>query len=71
MKKFMDHGKYPRSLRKKSIEALRFTIKDAQAAMDAMPMGINAGYYQDEVLYCLQEIMRRRERGLIVNGELK
>jgi hypothetical protein len=57
----MDHREYPRSLRHKSVEALRYIIKDAGEAARAMPEGENAGYYADEVHYAAMEL---RLRGL-------
>jgi len=39
--------------------ALRFIIKDAKEALQAMPDTPNAGYYQDEILICSQELTRR------------
>lgn len=55
----IDHGAYQKKTRKMSEEALRFTIKDAQEAMKAMPEGSKAGYYADEVNYCAMELKRR------------
>lgn len=63
MEKLRDETKYPES-------ALRYIMKDAKAAMDAMPDGPNAGYYQDEIHYCAMELNRRRkaaERGMHKN----
>lgn len=59
MKKEMNHAEYPKRLRKKTDDELRFIIRDAQAAMDAMPDGCNAGYYADEVHYASMELTRR------------
>jgi hypothetical protein len=43
-----------------SVAALRFTIKDASEAIDAMPHGDKAGYYADEIHYCAMELKRRQ-----------
>jgi hypothetical protein len=61
MKKIMDHREYPKQLRGKTVEELLFIIKDAKEAMSAMPDGVNAGYYADEVNYASMEL---RMRGL-------
>ena len=42
--------------------ALRFICKDAQETMDAMPDGINAGYYADEIHICAAELRNRCEK---------
>jgi hypothetical protein len=57
--KQMDHTAYKKKVRKMDLHALVYVAKDAQAALNAIPDGPNAGYYQDEVLYCLDEIKRR------------
>jgi hypothetical protein len=58
MKK-MNHTTYPRALRSKSVEQLRFIIKDAGEALRAMPDGENAGYYSDEINYAAMELRLR------------
>lgn len=60
MIKRMDHVAYPKSLKRKSDAELRFIIKDAHDAAKAMPGGVNEGYYLDEVLYCCDELAKRR-----------
>lgn len=62
MQKTMDHTSYPRLMKRKEDAALRFIIKDAQAAIDANPDGINAGYYADEVNYAAMELNRRKKK---------
>lgn len=57
--KQMDHAAYMKKVRGMSEEALRFTIRDAQAAMEANPHNDNNGYYADEVSYCAMELERR------------
>ena len=59
-KKTMDHTAYMKALVSRSDESLRFTIKDANEAIKAMPDGENAGYYADEVSYCCMELARRQ-----------
>ncbi len=59
MKK-MDHANYPRQLKHKPVESLRFIIRDANEAIAAHPTGENAGYYADEVLYAASELKRRK-----------
>lgn len=61
MRKQMDHGAYPESLRSKSVAELLFIVKDAQEAIQANPEGENAGYYADEVCYAGMEIRRRQK----------
>lgn len=39
--------------------ALRHIIKDATEAIRAMPLGPNAGYYQDEIHICAGELSLR------------
>lgn len=58
--KKMDHGQYPKRLRAKTEQELRFIVKDAGEAVTANPQGANAGYYMDEVLYAAAELRRRR-----------
>jgi len=60
--KHMDHTEYPKSLKHKDSAALRYIIHDCRAAIAAMPMGVNAGYYADEIHYCAMELRRRSER---------
>jgi len=58
----IDHTEYPKSLKNKTEAQLRYTIKDAKAAMEAMPEGRKAGYYADEINYCAMEIQRRKKK---------
>jgi len=57
--KIMNHGEYPKRLKTLPIEALRFIIKDAQEAINAMPDNPNVGYYLDEISYAGMELKRR------------
>lgn len=60
MKK-MDHVEYPKRLRDKSPAVLLFIIKDAREAVEAMPQGVNVGYYLDEINYAAGELARRNK----------
>jgi hypothetical protein len=57
--KKMNHAAYQARLHSLPPEALRFIIKDAQEAIDAMPLGPNSGYYADEVHYAAAELHKR------------
>ena len=57
--KIMNHTDYPKSLKTKSVESLKYIIKDASEAINANPENENNGYYQDEINYCCNEINRR------------
>ena len=59
--KIMNHGEYQRKCKKMSIEALRYTIKDAREVIKNYPENPNSGFYADEINYCVMEI-RKRER---------
>lgn len=57
----MNHTEYMKKVRNLEDAALRYIIKDANEAIQAMPNSINAGYYADEVHYCSMELTRRRK----------
>jgi len=59
--KRIDHAAYQKKVRKLSDESLRYIIKDAREAIEAMPDGRKAGYYADEINYCAQELHRRQK----------
>ena len=59
MKKTMNHEAYQSAMKSKTPEQLRYIAKDAAEAAKAMPQGVNAGYYQDEVCYAGMELRRR------------
>jgi hypothetical protein len=59
MKKVMNHEAYPKALKKKTISSLLYIIEDATNAVSAMPDGINAGYYLDEINYASMELNTR------------
>jgi len=63
----IDHAAYQKKVRKLSVDSLRYTIKDCQEAIKAMPDGAKAGYYQDEVFYCCDELARRQRASLKTN----
>ena len=56
----IDHVAYPKRVRKMTNEQLRFVVKDATEAAEAMPSGHKAGYYADEINYCVSELHRRK-----------
>ena len=58
--KYMNHTEYPKLLKKKSKEVLRYIIKDCNEALEALPEGENSHYYMDEICYCDMELKRRR-----------
>ena len=58
--KTMDHNKYPKQLKKKSVAQLYFIIKDCKETLQAWPDHPNYGYYLDEIHYCAQELVKRQ-----------
>jgi len=59
----IDHAAYPKLCRTRSDAELHFVIADCQAALRAMPDNPKAGYYQDEICYCADELARRARGG--------
>ena len=55
----LNHTEYRKTVKRKTDEALMFTITDAREAMNAMPEGPKAGFYMDEIHYCAAELRRR------------
>ncbi len=55
----MDHNQYPKQLKNKTEDQLRFIIKDATEAIEANPQNPNNGFYQDEICYCASELHKR------------
>jgi hypothetical protein len=55
----IDHANYPKSLRSKSDESLRFIIKDCKEAIFLFPENPKCGIYADEIHYCSMELARR------------
>jgi hypothetical protein len=58
----VNHAEYQEKVRRMSMDALQYIIKDCKAALVAMPDGHKAGYYADEINYCASEIYRRRKK---------
>ena len=56
----INHTEYPKSLRSKSSESLRYIIKDCQEVLYLFPGNPKAGYYADEINYCGMELKRRQ-----------
>lgn len=67
--KVMQWAVYTERIEKLPSVALRFICNDAQEAINAMPDGINAGYYGDEILICSDELHKRSK--MLVNREEK
>ena len=59
--KQMNHSEYIAKTKTMDFDALKYVIEDAGRAMEAMPDGPNAGYYQDEIHYCAMELHRRQQ----------
>lgn len=57
----INHSEYQKKVKKMDIAQLQFIIKDCREAIAAMPNGHKAGYYQDEIHYCNDEIYRRNK----------
>ena len=55
----INHTEYPKSLRNKSDDSLRYIIKDAQEALFCFPQSDKSGYYADEINYCAMELQSR------------
>ena len=62
MQKQMNHTEYPKLLEAKTKAQIDFILRDAHAAIKAMPEGVNVGYYQDEINYACSELFRRAQR---------
>jgi len=60
--KTMNHAEYQKRLRSRSDAELAFIGRDAQEAVAAMPFGVNAGYYADEINYVGMEQRRRAKQ---------
>ncbi len=59
----IDHTNYPKTLKTKSLESLKFIIKDCQEAIAANPENPKNSFYQDEICYCGMEIKKRLNQG--------
>jgi hypothetical protein len=60
VKKIMTHNLYINGLKTRTTDSLRFSLIDAQEAVNAFPDGINAGFYMDEVHYIAAELRTRQ-----------
>jgi hypothetical protein len=58
----INHNTYPESLKALPTDALYTIMRDAAQAIQAMPDGPKAGYYQDEINYCCNELNARRAK---------
>jgi hypothetical protein len=58
--KTMNHSNYIKILKNKSIESLKFIIKDCREAIESMPDNPNNSYYADEINYCCMELNKRK-----------
>jgi len=56
----INHVEYEKKVRGMTLAELGYTIRDCKAAIAAMPEGYKAGYYADEVNYCVNELHRRK-----------
>lgn len=61
-KKTMQWAQYTTRIEKLPSIALRHIRRDAQEAIDAMPDGVNAGYYADEMMICASELRKRAKK---------
>ena len=61
MAKIMNHKAYQAKVKDMTISGLHYTMADAHKALQAMPDSENAGYYQDEINYCGDELHRRHD----------
>ena len=58
--KVMDHNQYPKTLKSKDDSTLRFIIAQCRHLIGLQKdFNPNIGYYEDEILYCSQELHRR------------
>lgn len=61
-KVFCTTDSYGKELKKRDRGVLFFTIKDCQAAIDALPDNPNCPFYQQEIELCHAELTRREEQ---------
>jgi len=55
----INHAEYQKRMKSRTEAELRFIIKDAREAIEAMPNGHKAGYYADEISYAAMELTKR------------
>ena len=60
MEFYIDHERYPKSLKTQSVESLKYIIKDCQEAIEANPENPKNGYYADCICYCGMELSNRK-----------
>lgn len=60
MIKKMAHSEYMAKVKQRSTPELEWQLQDAREALAAMPEGVNAGYYADEVCYIGMELKFRQ-----------
>ena len=60
MRKLMQHADYMASVKRRTTPQLEYQLQDAREALEAMPEGVNAGYYADEVCYIGMELKFRQ-----------
>jgi len=58
----INHSEYIKKTRKMTEAELQYIIKDCQEALRAMPENPKAGYYADEINYCVMELHRRSKK---------
>jgi hypothetical protein len=58
----INHTEYMNKVKTLTEESLQYIITDAKQAIEAMPFGAKAGYYMDEIHYCVMEMNRRNKR---------
>ena len=62
--KTMQWAQYMTRIEKLPSITLKHICVDAQEAIDAMPDGVNAGYYADEIFICGNELHQRSMNGV-------
>jgi hypothetical protein len=58
----LDFTAWKEYMKDKTDDSLRYIIKDCKEAIEAMPKGNKAGYYQDCIHECADELRRRKEK---------
>lgn len=56
----IDHTNYPKTLKTKSLDSLKYIIKDCQEAIAANPENPKNSVYSDTICYCGMEIKKRK-----------
>ena len=64
MKKIMSHNLYMAACKTRTTEQLEYVVSDAREALAAMPDGINAGFYADEIHYNSMELRFREQKAM-------